>query len=325
MPTRSPSATRTASRCSTTPAKLPDANILWSPRAGFNWNVDCGAQDAGPRRHGHLHGPPGVRVDLEPDRQHGRADRVRAARPVGNAPLFSRPFNPDPNAYKPTQRHRRAGRDATSWRSPTRTSSSRRCGAATSPSTGVCRGASPAPPSTSTRRTSTACTTSTPTCRRRRPASPGADNRPRYTNNRIHSNIANAIVLKNQNVGDSWNLAFTGNKSFKGGFVKAAYSYGEAKNTVDAGSIAFGSWNNNQHPGDPNNPGIGYAAGSAGPPLLPHRVVHEGVLRVRRHDVLGLLRGPDHRQHQLRVLGRPQRRRRHEQRPASTSRATPRR
>jgi hypothetical protein len=46
--------------------------------------------------------------------------------------------------------------------------------------------------------------------------------------------------------------------------VRAAYSYGEAKNTVDPGSIAFGSWNNNQHPGDPNNPGIGYSSGSPG-------------------------------------------------------------
>jgi hypothetical protein len=31
---------------------------------------------------------------------------------------------------------------------------------------------------------------------------------------------------------------------------------------VDAGSIAFGSWNNNQHTGDPNLPGVGSAATS---------------------------------------------------------------
>ena len=92
----------------------------------------------------------------------------------------------------------------------------------------------------------------------------GADARPRYTNNRIHSNITNAVVLKNQDVGRSWNLAGTLAKNFRGGFVKGAYSYGEAKNTVDPGSIAFGSWNNNQHPGDPNNPGLGYALGSPG-------------------------------------------------------------
>ena len=29
----------------------------------------------------------------------------------------------------------------------------------------------------------------------------GPDNRPRWTSNRIHSHISNAIVLKNQNVG----------------------------------------------------------------------------------------------------------------------------
>ena len=47
-------------------------------------------------------------------------------------------------------------------------------------------------------------------------------------------------------------------------WMKTAYSYGEAKNTVDPGSIALGSWNNNQHSDDPNNPGLGYAIGSPG-------------------------------------------------------------
>jgi hypothetical protein len=47
-----------------------------------------------------------------------------------------------------------------------------------------------------------------------------------------------------------------------GWFAKAAYSYGESKNTVDPGSIAFGSWNSNPHAGDPNNPGLGFSANS---------------------------------------------------------------
>jgi hypothetical protein len=92
----------------------------------------------------------------------------------------------------------------------------------------------------------------------------GVDARPRWTSNRIHSSVQNAIVLKNQDVGTSWNLAFSGSKNFRGGFVRSAYSYGEAKNTVDPGSIAFGSWNGNQHPGNPNNPGLGYGFGSPG-------------------------------------------------------------
>ena len=57
-------------------------------------------------------------------------------------------------------------------------------------------------------RTSTASTTSTPTCRRadsalhRRRRAAALD-----ATNRINSNVANAVVLKNQDVGTSWNLA----------------------------------------------------------------------------------------------------------------------
>ncbi len=91
-------------------------------------------------------------------------------------------------------------------------------------------------------------------------------------NNRIHANIDNNIVLKNQSKGYAYNFAVSLERPFtKGLFMKAAYSYGIAKNTVDPGSIAFGSWNNNQHSGDPNNPGLGFSSNSAG-----HRAI--GVL-----------------------------------------------
>lgn len=90
----------------------------------------------------------------------------------------------------------------------------------------------------------------------------GADNRERWTTtNRIHSNIDNAIVLKNQDVGYSWNIAASLERSFDSGlYGKLGYAYGVAENTVDPGSIAFGSWNNNQHSGNPNNPGLGFSA-----------------------------------------------------------------
>jgi hypothetical protein len=109
----------------------------------------------------------------------------------------------------------------------------------------------------------------------------GADDRPRYVgvsctnptvgecvtriNNSTGNQVENAIVLKNQDVGRSWVASASLEKQFGNGFfAKAAYSYGESKNTVDPGSIAFGSWSTNQHPGDPNNPGIGYALNSPG-------------------------------------------------------------
>jgi outer membrane receptor for ferrienterochelin and colicin len=95
----------------------------------------------------------------------------------------------------------------------------------------------------------------------------GADTRPRWTNNRLPDNqeISNAIVMKNQNVGRSWNLAGSLERAFDNGFyAKVAYAYGESKNTVDPGSIAFGSWSSNAHSADPNNPGLGFSLNSPG-------------------------------------------------------------
>ena len=107
----------------------------------------------------------------------------------------------------------------------------------------------------------------------------GADTRPRWAtaaSSRINRNIDNAIVLKNQSVGSSWVASASLEKAFdRGLFAKAAYSYGESRNTVDPGSIAFGSWNGNPHAGDPNNPGRAFSANSPG-----HRLF--GALSYRR-------------------------------------------
>jgi hypothetical protein len=73
-------------------------------------------------------------------------------------------------------------------------------------------------------------------------------------------NISNAIVLKNQSVGSSSNIAATLSKITGWGLnLRGAYSYNISKNTVDPGSIAFGSWAGNPQSGDPNNPGVGYS------------------------------------------------------------------
>ncbi len=88
----------------------------------------------------------------------------------------------------------------------------------------------------------------------------GPDNRPRWTSNRINAKISNATVIKNQNEGYSWNIAASLEKMFSSGlYAKFGYSYGEAKNTVDPGSIAFGSWINNRHSNNPNNPGLSWS------------------------------------------------------------------
>jgi len=100
----------------------------------------------------------------------------------------------------------------------------------------------------------------------------GVDNRPRWTANRINNTpgnvVTSAMVMKNQSVGSSWNISTSLSKPLYHGFsIKGAYSYGEAKNTIDPGSTAFSTFANNQHAGDPNNPGVGWSNGMQG-----HRV-----------------------------------------------------
>ena len=98
----------------------------------------------------------------------------------------------------------------------------------------------------------------------------GADNRPRFTttpriNNVPGNQVTSAIVMKNQDIGRNWNLAFSASKPMWNGLsLRTAYSYGEAKNTIDPGSTAFASWSSNATPGDPNNPGLGYSSASPG-------------------------------------------------------------
>jgi hypothetical protein len=93
----------------------------------------------------------------------------------------------------------------------------------------------------------------------------GPDGRPRWTSNRIYSNVSDAIVLTNQGRGYSWNISGSLERAFQNGlFAKVGYSHGESKNTVDAGSIAVGSWTGNQIAIDPNNPVAGYSQFSPG-------------------------------------------------------------
>ncbi len=239
--------------------KLPDPNILWSPRFGFNWDIfgDRSTQ---------VRGGTGIFT--------GRPAYVWISNQIGNTGVLTgfesrdnittRPFHPDPNRYKPTNV---TGAPASSyelaltdpnfkfpqlWRSNIAVDQALPYGLVGTLEFLYNRDVNgiyyinanlPAPQTSFT----------------------GADNRPRWTSTRIHSHVANAIVLKNQDVGYSWNIAASFELPYRDGlFAKVGYSYGIAKNTVDPGSIAFGSWNNNQHAGNPNNPGVGFAATSPG-------------------------------------------------------------
>lgn len=240
--------------------KLPGKNVLISPRLGFNWDVrgDRSMQ---------VRGGTGVFT--------GRPAYVWISNQIGNNGVLTgfeqrdnttiRPFHPDPDRYKPATV---TGAPASSyalaltdqdykfpqlWRSNIALDQRLPFGLVGTGEFLYSRdvngvyyiNANLAPPTG---------------------AFTGADDRPRWVgNNRINSKISSAVVLKNQNQAYSWNIAGTLEKPFaSGSYVKAAYSYGVAKSTVDPGSIASGSWFGNAHSGDPNNPGLAYAGTSPG-------------------------------------------------------------
>jgi hypothetical protein len=238
--------------------KLPDPNILWSPRLGFNWDVmgDRNLQ---------VRGGTGVFT--------GRPAYVWISNQIGNTGMLTgfsdltnttaRPFNPDPDAYKPAPTGAPASTFAlavtdTNFKFPqlwrTNIGVDHRLPWGWSGTldfiysrdvNGIYYINANLPASQT--------------------AFAGADTRPRYTSNRINSAVSSAVVLKNQNDADSWNFAASAERKLTGGlWMKTAYSYGTASNTVDPGSIAAGSWQNNPHAGDPNNPPVGLSAQAAG-------------------------------------------------------------
>jgi hypothetical protein len=247
--------------------KLPDPNIVWSPRVGFNWSPFSKLQVRGGS--GLFSGRPAY---VWISNQIGNNGILTGFEQIENTTI--RPFNPNPDRYKPAVV---TGAPASSyelaltdnnfkfpqlWRSTVGVDYRLPLGLIAGTEFLYSRdingiyyiNANQPNPDT---------------------AFTGADTRPRWLSdkcptlsgtqaNRINCVITNAIVLKNQNVGTAWNIAFTLEKPFSNGFyAKGAYSFGEGKNTVDAGSIAFGSWNNNQHSGNPNDPGVGYSSSTA--------------------------------------------------------------
>jgi hypothetical protein len=255
--------------------ELPDPKILWSPRVGINW-------DARGDQRTQIRGGTGIFT--------GRPAYVWISNQIGNTGVLTgfeeigrvggtttRPFHPDPNHYKPTTPP--TGAPAASYEL-----------ALTNPDFKFPQ----------IWRTNFAIDQRLPwrlvgtveflynkdvngvyyinaNLPAAQTAFAGADNRPRWTNNRIHSHISNATVLKNQSLGSSWNIATTLARTTQFGLsLRGAYSYNVSENTVDPGSIAFGSWAGNPHAGDPNNPGIGWSTPFSA--SLGHRVFVLGSL-----------------------------------------------
>lgn len=246
--------------------KLPDPRPLWSPRVGFNWDVNGDKTTQ-------VRGGSGIFT--------GRPAYVWISNQIGNNGVMTgferlenttlRPFHPDPNHYKPTEV---TGAPAAAyelaltdpkykfpqiWRSNIAVDQKLPFGLIGTLEFMYSKDVN-------------GLYYINANLVNNENRFQGPDNRLLYSantnDNRINAKIDNAIVLKNQNIGFSYNFAASIERPWKDNlFFKAAYSYGITKNTIDPGSIAFGSWNNNQHTGDPNNPGLGYSVNSLG-----HRV-----------------------------------------------------
>ena len=258
--------------------KLPDAKITVSPRFGINWDVEGD-------RSLQVRGGTGIFS--------GRPAYVWISNQIGNTGVLTgfddiggttgtttRPFNPDPNAYKPTTI---TGAPAASyelaltdpnfrfpklWRTDIGVDKVLPFGVIGTLEymynrdiDGVYYINANLPAAQS--------------------AFVGADYRLRWVgpscnaattgpcqfriNNATGNIVARNIVMKNQNIGRSWNIDGSLEKPFSNGlFLKAAYNFGVAKNTIDPGSIAAGSWNGNPQAGDPNNPGLSFSLNSPG-------------------------------------------------------------
>ena len=262
-PTRYPSGT------------LPEPKVLWSPRFGVNWDVAGNQQTQ-------VRGGTGVFT--------GQPLYVWISNQIGNTGVLtgfinetnvtSRPFHPDPDHYKPANV---TGAPAATyelaltdpnfqfpqvWRSNLAIDQ-RLPGGITGTvelllnhdvngiyyfnanlpaAQGAFTGADTRP-----RWVGLACTA---------PTAGACSNR---INNATGNQVSNAIVMKNQDIGSSWQLSTSLSKISASGYsMRGAYSYGEAKNTIDPGSIAFGSWASNPHSGNPNDPGTGFSTESPG-------------------------------------------------------------
>ena len=152
-----------------------------------------------------------------------------------------------------------------------------------------------------------------------------ADARPRWTANRINNTtpnvITSAFVLKNQNIGTSWNLSGSLSKTLWHGLsLRGAYSYGRGEEHDRSGLHGLVDVRQQPDRHDPNNPGLGISGYSQGHRVFVQASYYEAVLQLRLDDDLDVLGSeavvPELRQQrQLRVQRRHERRRVLGQRP----------
>ena len=276
-------------------AKLPDANILWSPRVGFNWDVTGNRTTQVRGGTGVFTGPPAY---VWISNQIGNTGVLTGFEQLDNT--RARPWNPSPDAYKPSNV---TGAPASSYELALTDSNFK---------------------FPQTWRSNIAIDQKLPwgligtgeflynrdvngiyyinaNLPAAQTAFVGADNRPRYTSNRIHSNVSNAVVLKNQDVGRSWTASASLQKTLPPGDAQDGLHVLRRQEHRGPRLDRLRLLEQQPAPGRPEQPRPGLVG--PGPPLLPRRLLPRRVPEVRGDDLLGVLRGLLAGRRELRLLG----------------------
>jgi hypothetical protein len=276
--------------------KLPDFTLLWSPRVGFNWDVN-------EEKETQIRGGFGVFS--------GRVPYVWLSNQLSNngvlfgsesvavtAPAFvaNRPFNPDVNRYKPTTIALPTSYNLAVTDENFKFPQIFRANLAVDRNLGNGWLTTFEGIYTKDINAVTLDNVNLPTAPRN---AIGADNRPIYYNlganglptttgpfNRIYGsiptaqggntldrpNISDAILMKNTNKGYSYALTGTVSKAFENGlFASLSYTYTDSRSVNDGGSVAQSMWRDRAVSGDPNADALSYADY-----LQRHRIIAYG-------------------------------------------------
>jgi hypothetical protein len=108
----------------------------------------------------------------------------------------------------------------------------------------------------------------------------GPDKRPLYgitnANNRVVQKITDATLLKNTDVGSSLSATFKLERPFSNGLnYMVAYNYGATRDLMSAGSIAFSSWRDNLSVNGNNLPDVAFSNND-----LRHRIIASGSYKI---------------------------------------------
>lgn len=113
----------------------------------------------------------------------------------------------------------------------------------------------------------------------------GPDTRPiyGYTNaaNRVVSKVTDVTVLKNTNAGSGMSATFKVEKPYENGLnYMVAYNFGQTRDLMSAGSIAFSSWRDNLSVRGNNLPDVAFSNND-----LRHRIIASASYKIEYLDV----------------------------------------